>query len=184
MKIHVLKEKMGGCVSRLKEEISGIRTGRATSSLVENIKVEAYEGSPPLAVRELATISVSEPTNITISPWDLSLIPKIERAVRSSPGGLNPVVFDDLIRVPVPPLSGQRRQELTKVVRKRCEETKVEIRQIRQDEMKSIDEMEQNGIISEDEKFRLRDEVENIVKQKTAEIEKIAGEKEAELLKI
>lgn len=184
MKIQELRDKVSHQVTHFKEELSTIRTGRASSSLVENIKVEAYEGSGYMAIRELATISIPEPTAITIHPWDMSILPKIEKAVRNSPGGLNPVVFDDLIRVPVPPLSQERRMELVKMVKNKAEEAKVEIRQIRQDEMKSIDEMEHNGIISEDERFKMRGEVESIIKEKSEEIERAASEKEVELLKI
>lgn len=184
MKIHELKEKIDRQVQRFKEELSLIRTGRASPSLVENIKVDSYEGTPPLPIRELASISVSEGATITIHPWDLSLIPKIEKAIRASNLGFNPVVFDDLVRVPVPSLSEERRKEMARLVASHAEATKVEIRQIRQDEMRSIDEMEKNGVISEDERFKLRGEVEDVVHRKTEEVEKMAKDKESELLKI
>ena len=184
MKLHELREKIDRQIKHLSEELATVRSGRATSALVENIKVDAYEGSAPLTVRELATISISEPTIITIKPWDVTLSSKIEKAIRVSPGGLNPVVFDDLIRINLPPLSQERRQEMAKVVKSKAEATKVELRQIRQDEMRSIDEMEKNGVISEDDRFSLREEVEKTVKEKTEEVEKIAREKEAELMKV
>jgi ribosome recycling factor len=184
MKIHDLKEKLESRVAHLKSELSTIRTGRANPSLVEDIKVDAYEGTPPLAVRELATIGAPEPTTITIRPWDLSLIPKIEKAIRNAPGGLSPVTFDDTIRLVLPSLSQERRNELAKIVKSKAEEAKVEIRQVRQDEMQALAEMEENGVISQDEKFRTREEVEKIVKEKTAEVEQTAKEKEDELLKI
>lgn len=184
MKIHELKEKIDSRINHLKSELATIRTGHATLSLVEDIKVNAYEGSAPLTVKELATIGVPEPAMITIRPWDLSIIPKIEQAVRNAPGGLSPVTFDDTIRISLPPLSRERREEYVKVVKGKVEETKVEIRQVRQDEMRTLDEMEQNGIISEDERFRTREEVEKIVKDNTARVEQIGKEKEEELLKL
>lgn len=184
MKIHELKEKVESRISHLKTELATVRTGRANASLVEDIRVEAYEGTPPLAVKELATIGVPEPTTLTIRPWDLSIIPKIEKAIRNAPGGLNPVTFDDTIRLVLPPLSQERRLELIKIVKTKSEEAKVEIRQIRQDEMQSINEMEENGVMSEDERFRTKEEVEKIIKEKTLEVEQIAKEKEEELLRV
>lgn len=184
MKIAELKAKIDQRISNLRQELSTIRTGRATASLVEEIKVDAYDGSPALTIKELATISVPDVATVSIRPWDLSLIPKIERTIRNAPGGLSPVTFDDTIRVPVPALSAERRQELVKVVGQRVEETKITVRQIRQDEMRSLDEMEQNGVISKDERFRTREEVEKVVKEKTHELEEIGKAKEAELLRI
>lgn len=184
MKIHELKEKIEQRISHLKSDLSAIRTGRANPSLIEDIKVEAYEGSAPLSIKELATVGVAEATALTVRPWDLSILPKIEKAIRNAPGGLNPVTFDDVIRIDLPPLSQERRQELAKIVHVKIEETKVEIRQIRQDEMRSIDEMEKNGVISEDERFRTREEVEKIIKEKSNEIEVIGKQKEEELMKV
>lgn len=184
MKIAELKAKIEERIQHLKQEFAAIRTGRVTSGLVEHVKVNAYGGSTPLTVRELATIATPDFTTITIHPWDAHILPKIEEALRRAPGGLNPVVFDDLIRINLPPLSQERREELVKVVKTKVEETKVEIRQVRQDEMRSIDEMEQNGVISEDERFRLREEVEKIVKEKTHEVEETGRSKEQELLKV
>lgn len=184
MKIHELKEKIDRQITHLREELSTVRSGRATTALVENIRVDAYEGSASLTVKELATISISEPTIITIKPWDLTLVPKIEKAIRISPGGLNPVVFDDLVRINLPPLSQERRQELAKVVKAKAEAAKVELRQIRQDEMRSIDEMEKNGVISQDDRFKIREEVEKVIRQKSEDVEEIAKTKESELLTI
>lgn len=184
MKIHELKEKIEQRVSHLKQELTTIRTGRANPSLVEEIKLEAYDGSTPLTIKELATVGVTDASTLTVRPWDLSILPKIEAAIRNCPGGLSPVTFDDTIRIALPPLSQERRQELVKIVHGKMEEAKVGIRQIRQDEMRSIDEMEKNGVISEDERFRTREEVEKIIKEKSNEVENIGKAKEKELLKI
>ena len=184
MKLSQLAEKADRQIKILKEDLATIRSGRASASLVENIKVEAYEGAPPLQLKELATISVPESTVIAVKPWDLTLIPKIEKAIRSAPGGLNPAVFDDLLRINLPPQSSERRLELSKVVKTKAETAKIELRQLRQDEMKSIDEMEENGVISEDERFRTREEVEEIIKEKTSEIDTVVNVKEKELLSL
>lgn len=184
MKLPQLKEKADHLIKILKEDLATVRTGRASVSLVESIKVEAYEGTPPMVLNELATISIAEPTVITVKPWDLTLITKIEKAIRSAPGGLNPTVFDDLLRINLPPQSSERRLELFKVVKAKAEAAKVELRQLRQDEMKSVDEMEENGVISQDDRFRTREEVEGIIKGKTGEIDAIVAAKEEELLSI
>ncbi len=184
MKLPELREKIEDRINHLKAALMTIRTGRATGSLVEDVKVLAYEGAAPLSVKELASISLPEPTVISIKPWDLSILPKIEEAIRQAPGGLSPVVFDDTIRVPLPPLSEERRQDLVKVVKTKMEETKVAVRQIRQDEMRSLDEMERNGVISQDERFRQRETVEKIVKEKTHAVEELGRVKEQELLKV
>ena len=184
MKLSQLAEKADRQIRILKEDLATIRSGRASAGLVENIKVEAYEGAPSLQLKELATISVPESTVIAVKPWDLTLIPKIEKAIRAAPGGLNPVVFDDLLRINLPPLSKERRLELLRVVKDKAEAAKIELRQLRQDEMRSIDEMEENGVISQDERFRTREEVEEIIKGKTIEIDAIVGAKEKELLSI
>ena len=184
MKLSQLAEKADRHIRILKEDLATIRSGRASAGLVENIKVEAYEGAPSLQLKELATISVPESTVIAVKPWDLTLIPKIEKAIRSAPGGLNPAVFDDLLRINLPPQSSERRLELSKVVKTKAETAKIELRQLRQDEMKSIDEMEENGVISEDERFRTREEVEEIIKEKTSEIDTVVNVKEKELLSL
>ena len=113
-----------------------------------------------------------------------TIIPKIEKALRATPGGLNPSVYDDTIRLALPPLSEERRQELVKVIKVKVEETKVEVRQIRQDEMRSVDEMEKNGVISQDERFRLREEVEKLIKEKSLEVENLGKDKEQDLLRL
>jgi ribosome recycling factor len=184
MKLSQLAEKADRQINILREDLATIRSGRASASLVENIKVEAYEGAPSLQLKELATISVPESTVIAVKPWDLTLIPKIEKAIRSAPGGLNPSVFDDFLRINLPPQSSERRLELSKVAKTKAEAAKIELRQLRQDEMKSIDEMEENGVISEDDRFRTREEVEGLIRGKTIEIDAIVRAKEKELLSI
>lgn len=184
MKLRQLKEKIEVEIQRLRQELLTLRTGRATSALIEDLKVAAYEGSAPLSLKELGAISIPDAVTIVVKPWDLSLLPKIEKALRASTGGFNPVAFDDLLRINLPPPSQERRLEMVKVVKSRSEAAKVELRQIRQDEMRSVDEMEKNGVISQDERFKTRDEVEKIIKAKTEEIERIIKEKETELLKL
>lgn len=183
MELGDLQQKLKATLEHLREQLAVIRTGRANSSLVEKIRVEAYEGAASLTVKELATITSPEPNLIVIAPWDLSIIPKIESALRQAPGlGVSPVVFDNLIRVPLPPLSEERRREMVKLLKTKLEEARQAVRNIRQDAMRSIDEMEENGVISEDERFRRREEVEKAVREANFALRKMGEEKERELL--
>ncbi len=180
-----LTEKLNQLFEHFRSELATVRTSRANAALIEDIKVEAYEGTPPLMIRELATINTPEPNLLVVSPWDLSLIPKIETALRKSPSlGFNPIVFDNLIRVPMPMLTEERRIELSKFVRVKLEEVRETARVIRQDAMRALDEMEENGILSEDDRFRGRAEVEIEIKEINARLAKVSEEKEAEILRI
>ncbi|MCX6783639.1 MAG: ribosome-recycling factor [candidate division WWE3 bacterium] len=171
-------------VDHFKEELAVIRSGRATSALVEDVKVEAYAGSL-MSLRELASITVPDPTVIIITPWDTSTIPAIEKALRTINGAsFNPVADKSQLRLPIPPLSEERRREMVKVVRMKLEDARVAIRNIRQDEMKTLDEEEENGAISKDERFKTRETVEIEVKKFNSHLEDAASKKEQELLRI
>ena len=181
---HDLKNKLQSSKEHLLTELSSIRTGRASTTLVENILVDAYEGTPPLTLKELATLSSHDAQTILIDPWDKSVTQKIVSAIQKSNTGLNPLVDGPLIKVPVPSLTTERREEFVKLVGKKIEDTKVAIRNIRQDAMRSLDEQKENGILSEDEYFSQREEVESEVKKSTAEIEEIGKMKKEELMRI
>ena len=183
MKSAELKQKLIQSVSVYKSQLSEIRTGAATPSLVENIKVEAYPGSF-LTIRELSTIAVVDPTLIVLTPWDGSVIPMIEKAIRLANIGLNPTVDKNTIKVPVPSLNEEQRLNFVKRAKEKLEEVKIAIRNIRQDAMKSIDEQEENSLISEDESKRLKEEVEIEVKKTNSQIEELFKNKESELMKV
>ena len=179
-----LSSKLQSAKDHLVNELGSIRAGRASISLVENILIEAYSGTPRLTLKELATLSVIDAQTILISPWDKSIVSKISSAIISSGSGLNPVIDGDLIKVPVPSLNQERREELVKFVGKKVEEAKISIRTIRQDAMRSLDEQKENDKITEDEYFKGREEVEKEVKQVTAGLEEVGKLKKEELLRI
>lgn len=164
------------------KELVGIRVGRATTSLVEDILVEAYTGSAPLPLVELATISVPEPQSVLVSPWDKSILKKIEEAIRGSEKNFNPVNDGENIRVPVPLLTEETRKEIAKDISKLLEESKISIRNLRQDVMKSIEEMEREGVMSEDDMHREKKLVEDSISRANKELEEMAKKKEGEVL--
>ncbi len=168
----------------LNDELGKLRVGRAAPSLVEDIKVDAYAGSEPMPVKELGSVSVPDSQSITIVPWDKSILRKIEDAIRSSGRGLNPINEGDQIRVPVPPLTEERRRDMSKEVSKIVEQSKIRVRTLRQDVIRSIEEQEKNGIISEDDMARQKKEVETHVKDMNGELESMGAKKSAEIMKI
>lgn len=177
-------ESLSKIVAVFKTEISGLRTGRASSSLVENIKVEAYPGTY-LTIKELATINTPEPRLVIIDPWDKSTIAKIEKALLQTPGlGGSPSVSEDIIRLPLPPMSEERRRETVKLVHSMTEESKQKVRDSRQDEMKRIESKKKEGVITEDEMFSEKKMVEERVKKTNEELSNLASTKEEEIMRI
>lgn len=177
-----LKSKLQKSVEYLRSELSQVRTGRANPSLLEDITVEVYESK--MALKELGSITLSDAQTIMVSPWDKSLIPDISKAIRESEAKLNPVEAGASLRVPIPPLTEERRKELSKIVNNKVEEAKQSIRNIRQDAMKDIDRQFDEKEITEDDKFAYRDDVEEIVKNTVEEIEKMGEAKTEELMTV
>ncbi len=166
----------------LANALTNIRTGRASTALVENIKVEAYEGSDPLPLIELASISVPEPQSVLITPWDKSILKKIEDAILNSEKNLNPVNDGENIRIPVPALTEEIRKTMARNIFKLLEDTKISIRNLRQDAMKAIEEQEREGVISEDDMYREKKLVEDAVSNANKELEEMTKKKEEEVL--
>ena len=166
----------------LKIELASIRTGHASPALVEHIKID-YAGVPTPLI-QMAAISAPEATLIVIQPWDRSTIHNIEKAILKSDLGLNPITSGNLIRLSLPPLSEERRQEMTRLVRKRGEERKIAIRNLRHEAMGSLKEMEKNKEISQDEHRRALDQLQKLTDGFIADIEQIAHDKEAELMEV
>jgi ribosome recycling factor len=177
-----IEEKMKASAEGLKIELAGIRTGHASPALVEHLKID-YAGVPT-PINQMAAISTPEATLIVIQPWDRSTIPNIEKAILKSDLGLNPVTSGNLIRLIMPPLSEERRQELTRMVHKREEERKIAIRNLRHEAMGSLKELEKNKGISQDEHKRALDQLQKLTDGFIAEVEQIAREKEAELMEV
>jgi len=174
--------KMRASVEGLKRELATIRTGHATPALVEHLKVEYAGALTPL--NQIASISAPEARLLVIQPWDRSSIPSIEKAILKSELGLNPAIAGNVIQLVIPPLSVERRQELTKVVRKRVEERKIMIRNLRRDAMAELKELEKKKGISQDEHKRSLDQLQRLTDKFIADIEQIARDKEAELMEV
>jgi ribosome recycling factor len=174
--------KMRASVEGLKRELATIRTGHATPALVEHLKVEYAGALTPL--NQIAGISAPEARLLVIQPWDRASIPNIEKAILKSELGLNPAISGNVIRLVIPPLSVERRQELTKVVRKRVEERKIMIRNLRRDAMGELKGLEKNRQISQDEHKRAQDQLQRLTDKFIASIEQIARNKEAELMEV
>ena len=177
-----LKSKLEKSLEFLQAELSKIRTGRASPAILESIQVTAY--GTKMAVKELGSIMVPDPQSLIISPWDKNLLNDVTKAIRDGDLGLNPVVDGDIIRVPIPDLSEERRKELTKLVTTKVEEVKNSIRSVRQEAMKEIDSQFTAKKLGEDEKFRQKEETEELVKEFTEKAEDLAEQKRSDLLKI
>lgn len=177
-----LKKRLEKSLNFLGSELSKIRIGRASPSMVENVKITAYEAE--MAVRELGSIIVSDPQNLVISPWDKDLIEDIAKGIRESELNLNPIIDADVIRVSIPQLTEERRRELTKVVSNKVEEVKGSFRNVRQEAMKDIEGEFSKKLIGEDEKFKMKDDVEDIIKEYVEKAEELAERKKSSLLKV
>jgi len=176
------EEKMRKTAEGLKIELASIRTGRASISLVDHLKVD-YAGVPTPLI-QLAGISVPEARLLVIQPWDKSTIRNIEKSILASDLGLTPISDGNVIRINIPPLSEERRQELIRVVRKRIEERKVSIRNLRHDALNEIKELEKAKKISQDEQKRLSAQLQKSTDGFTATAEQIGRDKEIELTQV
>jgi len=177
-----IEERMQASAEGLKMELATIRTGHATPALIEHIKVD-YVGVPT-PLNQIAAISAPEARLLVIQPWDRSSISSIEKAIMKSDLGLNPITSGNVIRLNLPPLSEERRQELTRVVRKRAEERKIMIRNLRRDAMGELKGLEKDKEISQDEHKRALEQLQKLTDRFIADIEQIARDKEAELMEV
>jgi len=178
--IHGAEEKMKKAVESVSREYSEVRTGRAHPGLVEGLHIDYY-GAPTL-IKQLASISVPDAHMISIQPWDPTAIVEIEKAIMKSSLGITPSNDGKVIRLSIPPLSKDRRQELVKVVHKMAEEGRISLRTIRRDAKESLEKLEKDKLISEDDKFRGIDELQKMVDKHTAKVEELLKNKEKEVL--
>ncbi len=178
--LHNTEEKMKKAVESVTRELSEIRTGRASPSLVEGLHIDYY-GTPTL-LKQLASISTPDVHLIVIQPWDITAILEIEKAIMKSNLGITPSNDGKLIRLSVPPLSKERRQELAKVVHKMAEEGRVSLRTIRRDAKESLEKLEKDKAIPEDDKFRGIDELQRLIDKHIAKIDELLKNKEKEIL--
>tara|TARA_B100001123_G_scaffold426312_1_gene540279 strand:+ start:102 stop:656 length:555 start_codon:yes stop_codon:yes gene_type:complete len=176
------KNKMENTLKIFHDELNRLRTGRATPSLLEPLFVDAYNSK--MKISELATVNAPEPKLLTVQVWDKSMVQNIEKSIRDSELGLNPSTDGQIIRVPLPDLTEDRRLELTKVASKFSEDAKISIRNIRRDAMDKIKEEEKNNLISEDEQKSLSDDIQKITDEKIKDIEDVFEDKKKEIMQI
>lgn len=174
--------KMRKAEEALKKDLAAIRTGRASPSLLDHLRVDYY--GTPTPVQQVANVSVPDPRMIVIQPWDRSMLAVIEKAVLKSDLGLMPTNDGNVIRLPVPPLTEDRRKELAKMVRKRVEEGRISLRNIRRDAIEEFRKMEKDKELSADDDKRAQDQLQKLTNAFTAEVDKIGQSKESELLEI
>lgn len=178
------RQNMQKAVDHFKTEISAIRTGRAVPALIENITCNAYGGSARMAVKELGMITTMDAQTLVVQPWDMSVIGEIRQGILVANVGLTPVIDNNLIRISVPALTTERRTEYVKLLRQKTEETKISIRNTRQDKKKEIETTFSDKIISEDEKFKGEEELQRIVNEYTETIQNLSDKKEQEIMSI
>lgn len=179
--INDLRRRMDGALQVLRTELSGLRTGRASASMLEPITVEAYGTTMPLA--QVATVSVPEPRLINVQVWDRSMAQSVEKAIRESSLGLNPVVEGQVMRIPIPELNQERRQELVKVAHKYAEAARVAVRHVRRDGMESVKKAEKDGLSKDDVRTE-SERIQKLTDEKVAEIDQIVSNKEQEIAQI
>jgi ribosome recycling factor len=177
-----LKRRMQGAVDALKHEFGGLRTGRASASLVEPVRVEAYGSMMPLS--QVASISVPEPRLISVQVWDKSMVHAVEKAIVNSNLGLSPATEGQVLRLRIPELTEDRRKELVKVAHKYAEAAKVAVRHVRRDGLDVLKRLEKDSQLSKDEHDRLADQVQKATDQVITEVEQLTATKEREILTV
>ena len=177
-----LKRRMDGAINALQSDLSGLRTGRASASLLDPITVDAYGTQTPL--NQLANVSVPEPRMLSVSVWDKSMVGKVERAIRDSHLGLNPITDGATLRIPLPELNEQRRKELVKVAHTYGENGRIAARHVRRDGMETLKKMEKDGDIGQDDSRQMSDRVQKMTDETISEIDRALSAKEAEIMQV
>lgn len=175
-------ERMEGAIDALKKDFGSVRTGRASLSLLDGIMVDYYGTLTPL--QQLASLSVPESRQIAIQPWEQRIIPEIEKAIMKSDLGLTPSNDGKFIRINIPPLTEERRKQLVKVVRKRAEEAKVAIRNIRRDTNEELKKLEKEKHLSEDDAKKSHDEIQKLTDSYITKVEEVLKHKENEIMEV
>jgi ribosome recycling factor len=176
------EQKMGRSIESLKNDLQKIRTGRAHPGILDQVHVEYY-GSP-VPVSQVANVTLLDARTISVQPWEKGMGAKIEKAIRESDLGLNPSAQGDLLRVPMPPLTEERRRELTKVARHAAEEAKIAVRNLRRDANEHAKRLLKEKLISEDEERRSLDDLQKLTDRTIAEIDRLTSAKEAEIMAV
>ena len=177
-----IERRMNGAFDSLMQEFAGLRTGRATTTLLDPIMVDAYGSQTP--INQVGTVSVPESRMIGVSVWDKSLVSSVEKAIRNSGLGLNPSTDGTLIRIPIPELNEERRTELTKVAGKYAEQARVAVRNVRRDGMDTLKKQEKASEISQDDQKLYGDEIQTLTDDTIAKIDKALETKESEIMQV
>jgi len=175
-------DRMSKCVASLKNELKKLRTGRASTNLLEHLRVDYYGSEVPL--QQVANVAVEDSRTLTVVPWEKQMVPVIEKAIMKSDLGLMPATAGSVIRVPLPSLTEERRRELTKVVRHEGEGARVAIRNVRRDVLQEMKEMLKEKLISEDVERKAHEEVQKLTDKYVAEVDAVLVEKEKELMQV
>ena len=175
-------DRMAKCVAALRNELKKLRTGRASTSVLEHLRVDYYGSEVPLT--QVANVAVEDSRTLTVVPWEKQMVPVIEKAIMKSDLGLNPATAGTVIRVPVPALTEDRRRELTKVVRHEGEVARIAIRNVRRDVMQELKEMLKEKLISEDVDHKAHEEVQKLTDRHVAEVDQVIVEKEKDLMQV
>lgn len=177
-----LQRRMDGAISAFKHDLASLRTGRASANLLDPINVEAY-GSP-MPINQVATVSVPEPRMISVNVWDKSLVQAVDRAIRESNLGFNPIVDGMNLRIPLPELNEERRKELVKIAHQYSEQARVAARHVRRDGMETLKKAEKDGTIGQDDLRAQSDRVQKMTDDTISGIDKLLVEKEAEIMQV
>lgn len=182
--LNEVRGRMDKALELLRSDLATVRTGRAAPALVENIIINAYGGTQKLQVRELATIAATDPKTLVLTPFDATIIGEIQKGILEANVGLTPMIDGALIRISIPPLSGERREELTKMMQQKLESCRIMIRQTRQEGMSAVKKKFTNKEISEDDLIRAEKEIQRITDGEIAKIEEMGKRKQEELMQI
>ena len=176
------KDRMDKCITALKDEFSSLRTGRASAGLLDQVMVEAYGNNVPL--NTVGSVSVPEPRSLTVSVWDKGLVVSVEKAIRNSGLGFNPVVEGQNLRIPVPPLTEERRKDLAKLAGKYAEQQKVAVRNVRRDANDDLKKAEKDAVISKDELKRMETEIQKFTDEAVKRVDEALKTKEQEIMQV
>ncbi|WP_181701833.1 ribosome recycling factor [Chthonobacter albigriseus] len=177
-----LKRRMQGAISVFKNELASLRTGRASANLLDAITVDAYGSTMPL--NQVASVSVPESRMLSVQVWDKQMVGAVDRAIRESNLGLNPIVDGTLLRLPIPELNTERRRDLVKIAHKYAEATRVSVRHVRRDGMDELKDLEKEGLLSEDSSRAYSERVQKLTDETIAEVDKLLAHKEQEIMQV
>ena len=176
------RDRMDKAVGALKEEFNTLRTGRASAGLLDQVMVEAYGATVP--INQVAAVSVPEPRSLTVSVWDRGVVVSVEKAIRASGLGLNPVVEGTNLRIPIPPLTEERRRDLAKLAGKYAEQQRIAVRNVRRDAMDELKHAEKDHVITQDELKRMSDEVQHATDAAIKRVDELLKTKEQEIMQV